>query len=333
MTPGVAVGWIVVFGFAATLVLTLLALIKVVSMEPKYVNRLFALLVVELIGSAFYLFDLEFRLPNPQFQPNFVTADVYLFDNTGRPLPRTDLIFGDDTLHTFNSGPIAFDLEREFEISDNALLIKGQPGDYQLGTIDIQDLSRAEDSFMSFQAHLSLGLHYAECLDGTVCQQRRDARQAITHLFAALATENETDVHERAVLQLFHLKERLQTCSTFGQLAEELERHRPVPYRYLELGEIYFAMALYLDEIDPEDRTTARWLALKNFLRFLSLPQVDVGTDLFTRANDQANQVATTLTFGRDHPVSSALQSVDRQQFALASESIDAMPLACVASS
>ena len=92
-------------------------------------------------------------------------------------------------------------------------------------------------------------------------------------------------------------------------------------------------MALYLDEIDPEDRTTARWLALKNFLRFLSLPQVDVGTDPFTRANDQANQVATTLTFGRDHPVSSALQSVDRQQFALASESIDAMPLACVASS
>ena len=61
MTPGVAVGWIVVFGFAATLVLTLLALIKVVSMEPKYVNRLFALLVVELIGSAFYLFDLAAR--------------------------------------------------------------------------------------------------------------------------------------------------------------------------------------------------------------------------------------------------------------------------------
>ena len=156
MTPGVAVGWIVVFGFAATLVLTLLALIKVVSMEPKYVNRLFALLVVELIGSAFYLFDLEFRLPNPQLQPNFVTADVYLFDNTGRPLPRTDLILGDDTLHTFNSGPIAFDLEREFEISDNALLIKGQPGDSRG--------SRATISSAQSTSRICLAPKIASCL-------------------------------------------------------------------------------------------------------------------------------------------------------------------------
>ena len=199
---------------------------------------------------------------------------------------------------------------------------------------------------MSFQTHLSLGLHYAECLDGTVCQQRRDARQAITHLFAALATENETDVPNQQQAEVTsgpsyssftsrNVYRRARPSASWPRNSngtDPFERHRPVPYRYLELGDIYFAMALYLDEIDPEDRTAARWLALKKFLRFLSLPQVDVGTDPFTRANDQANQVATTLTFGRDHPVSSALQSVDRQQCALASESIDAMPLACVAS-
>ena len=330
MTPGQAVGWIVVFGFLATLVLTLLALIKVAPMEPKYVNRLFVVLVVELIGAAFYLFDTEFRQPDPFFEPALVTPDVHLFDNSGRPLPTTDLVFGEETVQTFNSSPIAFDTERKFEISDNSLLIIGQPGDYQLGTIDIEDLARAEDSILSFRTHLNLGLHYAECVDGEPCQQRRDAAQAITHLLAALETENDTGVHEQAVVQLFHLKERLQTCSAFVRLAEELERHRSVPYRYLEIGDIYLAMTLYLDEIDTEDRTAARRLALKSFLRFLSLPQVAVGTDLYDRAVDQASQVATILTLDGGHPVSSALQSVDRQQLVLASESIDEAPLACV---
>ena len=331
MTPGVAVGWIVVFGFAATLVLTLLALVKMVPMEPKYVGRLFAILLVELVGSAFYLFNDEFRPPSLQFQPNVATSDIHLFDNTGRLLPRIDLTLGDDTVQTFNSEPVAFDIEREFEVGDSALLIIGQPGDYQLGKIDIEDLARAENSLLTFRTHLNLGLHYAECVDGTSCQQRRDTDQAITHLLSVLAVENETSLHEQAVVQLFHLKESIQTCSAFSRLAEELERHRPVPYRYLEVGDIYLAMALYLDELDPEDRTAARRLALKNLLRFLSLPQVAVGTDLFNRALDQASQLATILTFGRDNPVSSVLQSVDRQRFALASESIFETPVRCVA--
>ena len=327
---GVVIVWIVVVGFTVILGMALLALANIIPMEPKYMRVLAPFLFVDLVGAGFYLFYNVVQPPSAQFRPNLVTDSSHLFDNTGRLLPRTYLTLGDDTVQTFNSQPVAFDMERGFEVSGSALLIRGQPGNYLLGTIDIDDLARVENSLLTTRTHLNLGLHYADCMDGTSCQQRRDTNQAITHLLSALAVENAPDVHEQAVVQLFHLKENIQTCSAFGRLAEELERHRPVPYRYLELGDIYLAIALYVDEIDPEDRTAARRLALKNLLRYLSLPQVAVGTDLFNRAIVQASQLVKILTFGRNHPVSSALQSVDRQQFSLASESIAETPVMCL---
>lgn len=328
MTPGNVVGWIVVVGFAATLIITLLAMIKLIPMDPKYLSKLFVVLVVELIGSAFWLFNQEFRVPAPQFEPSLAMGELYLFDSTGTPLRETRLILGADTLRTFNSQPAAFEIERGFEVRDSELLIKGQGDDFQLGTIKLEDLSReAEDSLLSFETHLNLGLHYAECLDGPACRQRNDAARAIPHLFASLADDSQTDTHERAVVQLFHLKERLRTCQEFIKLAGQIGMHRPVPYRYIELGDLYQAMALNLNELNSESRSVARRLALKQFLRFLSVPQVDSASELFLRANDEAKSLATFL-FGNNSDVQITIDSSDKQEFARVADSIEAS-LAC----
>ena len=328
MTPGIVVAWIVVVGFAATLVITLLALIRVVQMESQYLSRLFKLLILELIGAAFWLLSLALEPPGEpprvSFDPNVTTAeDVHLFNGTGEPLQKTTLKLGDKTVRTFNDTSPAFEIAREFEVRDGELLIKGgQQNTYQLGKIDVRDLVESEESFLSFRSHLNLGLHYAECLDDGICQQRRDARRAVRHLFAALVDESESDTHEEATLQLFHLKNRLQTCQDFGRLVNEIDKHRTIPYRYNELGDTYYALALYVDDLEPMERRAARELALKHFLRYLSLPEVRSGTALFDRANAQATEVATFL-FDRAHETITALQSNEKRLLRIASDSLE----------
>ena len=48
---GEIVGWIVVIGLAATLLITLLALIKKLPMDDKYLGRLFGLVVVGVLSA------------------------------------------------------------------------------------------------------------------------------------------------------------------------------------------------------------------------------------------------------------------------------------------
>ena len=61
-TSRVAVGWIVVFGFAGNVGPHITGSYQS-SLDGAEVRADCSLFFVELLGSAFYLFDLEFRLP------------------------------------------------------------------------------------------------------------------------------------------------------------------------------------------------------------------------------------------------------------------------------
>lgn len=53
-----AIGWVVVTAFAITLAITILALIGRVTIAEPYLNRLFAVLIAELVPAGFFLFHI-----------------------------------------------------------------------------------------------------------------------------------------------------------------------------------------------------------------------------------------------------------------------------------
>ena len=78
MIQGQVMGWIVVGGFAITLIVTILGMIQVVSIQKRYLNRLFALMIVELISAGFFLFYKEFNPPELVFDPPLQSQFTFL---------------------------------------------------------------------------------------------------------------------------------------------------------------------------------------------------------------------------------------------------------------
>ena len=194
-TLGIIVGGIVVVGFAATVLITLLALAGFLpAVKEKYLGKLFVLVVVELAGAGFWLFDQTFKQPELAFQPP-LPAEVYVFGRDGEPVRRTDLMLGDITKRTFNDTKVTFDVPRKLELTPNgdSLLVTSQRTEHQFGTISFDELS---DDIINratpIDRHLGLGKYYAECLDFPECTERRNAPQAIFHLAWVLRSEGAT---------------------------------------------------------------------------------------------------------------------------------------------
>lgn len=301
-TLGLIVGWIVVLGFAATIVITLLALIGYLpQVKEKYLGRLFVLVVVELASAGFWLFNQTFQPPEPPelvFQPS-LPAEVYVFGRDGEPVPRTDLKLGDIQKRTFNDTPqITFDVPRKLELASNGdhLLVKSQRAGHQLGTIRFDHLSdEIIDKVTSIDRHLALGKYYAECLDFPECKERRDVSQAIAHLTWVLQSDRSNPTQQRsATAKLFHLQHYLYSCKTFLLLADKIKKYRPINNRYAEIGDIYQTMCRSALLTSGQCKTVDRQ-SLKYLLRFLSLRSVNPGTDLFNRIVRQAADLAHYL--------------------------------------
>lgn len=299
---GIIVGWIVVLGFAATIVITLLALIGYLpQVKEKYLGRLFVLVVVELASAGFWLFNQTFRPPEPPelaFQPP-LPAEVYMFGHDGEPVQRTELKLGEITKQAFNDVPkITFDVPRALELTSNGdyLLVKSQRADHQLGTIKINDLSQEIiDKATSIDRHLALGKYYAECLDFPECKKRRDPSQAIFHLTWVLQSDQSNSTQQRsATVKLFHLQHDLHGCETFLLLVDKIKKYRPKENRYPEIGDVYQTMCSSADLNFGQCKTVYRQ-SLKYLLRFLSLHSVNPETDLFERIVRQAADLAQYL--------------------------------------
>ena len=300
-TLGMIVGWIVVVGFGATILITLLALIGYLPLvKEKYLGKLFALVVVELVGAGFWLFDATFQPPEPPelvFQPS-LPAEVYLFDRDGEAVPRTKLKLGEATNRTFNETKVRFDVPRKLELAPtgDALLVKSRRTDQQLGTISFNDLSdEMIDKATPIDRHLALGQYYAECLDFPKCKQRRDPFKAVSRLTWVLRSEQSNfSQQESAAIRLFHLKDYFTSCETFQLLANKLKQYHREDNRYAEIGDVYQSMDKVI-ELNSVQRRAVHLQALKYLLRFLGLRSVNPGTDSFKRVFHQTMDLAQHL--------------------------------------
>ncbi len=297
-TLGIIVGYIVVIGFGATIVITLLALIgRLPEVKEKYLGRLFTLVVVELVGAGFWLFNQTLQQPELAFDPPF-PAEVYVFGRDGEPVQRTDLMLGEITERTFNDTKVTFDVPRKLELTPNggSLLVKSQRANHQLGTVSFDDLSdEIIDRATPIDRHLALGKYYAECLDFPECKERRNSSQAIFHLTWVLRSEQSKQTQQKsAVSNLFHLQHHLHSCETFLLLADRIKKYRPIPNRHAEIADVYQTMCRSADLNFGQCKAVYRQ-SLKSLLRFMSLRSVNPGTNLFKQVVSQATDLAQYL--------------------------------------
>lgn len=300
-TLGIIVGLIVVVGFAATILITLLALAGFLpAVKEKYLGKLFVLVVVELAGAGFWLFGQTFQPPEPPelvFQPP-LPAEVYVFGRDGEPVQRTELLLGDITERTFNDTDVTFDFPRKLELTPNrdALWVKSQRTEHQFGTVSFDELSDdIINSVTPIDRHLGLGKYYAECLDFPECTERRNAPQAIFHLTWVLWSKGATSAHQKsATMSLFHLQHDLHDCDTFLLLIDKIKKYRPITNRYAEIGDTYQTMCRALHLTFGQCKTVYRQ-SLQSLLRFLSLRSVNPGTDLYKHVVSQATDLARYL--------------------------------------
>lgn len=267
MSPGAVVGWIVVAGFAATFVITLLALCKKIDMEPQYLKSLFGLLVLELIAAAFFLFEQEYASPDVAFEPDPVTKSVHLCDSDGKPIQETALMFGEDEVFNFP----ALDLtnkRREFEIEDKVVVVKAD--DVPLGSLSYPEIkAEINPDPLTVREHLYLGLHLAECTkvapETQLCVRRKDSAKSAGYLFAALNNDDRElndEEKDKAVSTLYNVRMGLEGCEQYKTLAEWSEDIRP--RRQIEVADIYLDLS-NRRELDANVKRDARLAALKYY--------------------------------------------------------------------
>ena len=325
------IGWIAVAGFGLTVAITLAGLVGLVSIQEHYMRRLFKLVIVELVGVMLLSLpriiaptEVEFKPPLPQ--------DVYLLDGNARPLTSTDLVMDTAVQRSFNEEKnVKLDGVLEFAIENSDIFVRKETTEhnFQFGSIDLSEFSQDDiDKIVPVESHLSLGMHYAENVpctapsDSIDCPKRRNIPLAISHLTSVLESdESNSNSHAVATLTLFHLKDQLGICEEFSLLAQGINRHRPVPVKFAELGDLYFAMILYSSDLRTDTMNTAGRLAIKNLTRFLTSPLTSRSSDLFERSSKQLAELIRRFV-NPSSPLIADLESDDFQSVARLSDGI-----------
>ena len=245
MSPGEAIGWVIVVGFTLTFIVTLLGIVGVVEIRETYLNRLFKVLVVEVIIAGLFLFY-EYVPGGPQIalEPP-PSGEVYLFDSQGEPLGAT-LMADQDTIRDFPVIPseVLNNVARDVEVDGVDLVIRTESTSVDLGRVR-DARARLGIRLMTPEQLLGLGLHYAECRSTTEngCVGRRSAPQAVDYLVRALSAGPLVSVHELAAEQLFFLSDYVTRCSDFRLMLDAISSSRSPPKRYHELAETYLAFS------------------------------------------------------------------------------------------
>ncbi|MDE0156783.1 MAG: hypothetical protein OXI88_11845 [Gammaproteobacteria bacterium] len=310
---GELIGYIVILGFAATIIITLLALAGFLPrVREKYLSWLFSLVIVELAGAGFWFFNETFKpvecpaCPEPPglaFQPPLPATGVYLSGLDGEPVQRTALTLGGVTARTFNDDPgLQFNAIRALELAEDGrhLLVKSQrAGGLQLGRVRLNNLPRnIIDRAMPLARHLALGQYYAACTDYPECTQRRDAAQAAFHLIWVLrAGQASTRQQSDAAVKLFHLRQHLRDCDALMLLADKIHEHRTAENRYPETADIYHTLAEAVD-LDAGQRMAAYRVSLENMLRYLGVNRLNSNTEFFRRILAEATDLSRYLGQG-----------------------------------
>ena len=311
---GKLIGYIVVLGFGATVVITLLALVGYLPrLREKYLSWLFSLVIVELAGAGFWYFNQTFKqdecpvCPEPPalvVHPALPDTGVYLSGIDGEPVQRTELMLGEVAERTLNeTTDLKLNTLRSLEPAPdgNHLLVKSQRATgLQLGRIRVNSLSRdIINRTLPMAHHLVLGTHYAACLDYPECKQRRNPNQAVFHLTWVLRSEQPIDIQQQsqAATKLFHLQHYLRDCNTLVLLADKINDYRLPENRYPEIADVYHTLGESAG-LTLEQRSAAYRLSLKSQLSYLGLSRLNSNTEFFRRILDQATDLARYLGQG-----------------------------------
>ena len=308
---GELIGYIVILGFAATIVITLLALMGFLPrVREKYLSWLFSLVVVELAGAGFWFFSETFKpvecptCPEPPklvFQPSLPHNGVYLSGVDGEPVQRTELMLGRVKERTFNETPdLQLNAFRSLELAADGdhLLVKSQRASgLQLGRVRLNNLPRdIIERTMPMERHLALGLYYAACTDYPECTQRRAPAQAVFHLARVLSAGRASTRQQQseAAVKLFYLRHYLRDCEDLMLLADKINEYRTAENRYPEIADIYHTMGEAV-ELNAGQRMAAYRLSLENMLSYLGLNRLNSNTEFFRRILAEATDLARYL--------------------------------------
>lgn len=309
---GTLIGYIVILGFGATVVITLLALAGYLpKVREKYLRWLFSLVIVELAGAGFLFFNKTFTdavvecpaCPEPPalvVRPALPATGIYLSGIDGEPVQRTELALGGVVEQTLNeSTDLKLNALRSLEPAPDGdhLLVKSQrTTGLQLGRIRLDNLPRnIVNRTMPMEYHLALGKHYADCLDYPECEQRRNPDQAVFHLTWVLrAGQPYRQYQSEAAARLFHLQHYVRDCETLVLLADRINEYRLPENRYPETADIYHTLGESAG-VEPEQRWAAYQLSLKSQLSYLGLNRLNSNTEFFRRILDQATDLARYL--------------------------------------
>ena len=304
-----AIGWIVVVGFGATVIMTLFGLVGYLRIPERYFRKLFVLVLVELVGCGFFMFQ-QFSTTQLTFQPQ-IGMETYLFGLAGEPLPETKLLLDEETKRVFNNNtPEGFDNALAIEVGPKGLIVKSEESGFRYGSIGFDHLGgQVLDELTPVSRHLALGLHYTDCVDerpdpGDVpqgqaalpCQHRRNLSLGISHLRQVLQSPEQSDSAGRrdASRRLYNVKQHLTDHDDFLLIVNAINEHSGVPIRHAEIGDLYHSIALYSD-VERDRLPEYRLNALKNLLLYLGSPYVVPDTDVFNRVASQATALAQHL--------------------------------------
>ena len=256
------IGWIVVGGFGATVIVTLLGLVGYLRIPERYLGKLFVLVVLELASCGFFMFR-QFSATEVRFEPP-VGTQAYLFGPSGEPLPTAELLLDDKMERVFNENtPEGFDNALGVEVEPNGLVAKSKKSGFRYGSIGFNDLRRQVlDKLTPVSRHLALGLHYTDCVGvkeeskpddvkeseaddaaqgaaALPCQQRRNLPLGISHLRRVLQSDEQSDSASRreASRRLYQVKQHLKDYQDFLLIVEAINEHSMVPIRHAEIGD------------------------------------------------------------------------------------------------
>lgn len=258
------IGWTIVLGFAATLIITLLSLVGKIVIEEQYKKVLFRSLVLEMVAAGFFIF----------YQGSGNLEDVrgyFLFNEAGEPIQKvisSDFIF-QKPLHAAFKNTL-----RTFEINStkDTIFFKTADDKTYLGFSKIiHELISYE---LTAEHKLYIGLHL--CDDDNVLEGK-------PYLVEALKSPDVNKQEKRkGVKKLYKLMDTFKTRQEFDDLIALADDNSYGNIRYKEIAEINSFAADRLRSLDVANnesltaiRDNYRIESLNSYLFYLKIQRKD----------------------------------------------------------
>ncbi|MFQ5633373.1 MAG: hypothetical protein ACE5I1_31795, partial [bacterium] len=227
---------------------------------------------------------------------NFAPGEVYLFDETGKPVRRTAFkLDGDDTTDvTFPKLPpdkFKEQAARKLQVENERMYIKTGNDSTYLGFIN-ENRDSVTHKILPSEHALALGMYYSQAKDSQT-KERNNPHEAIDFLSNVLESKNSNVRQKRdARKQLYHLQQNFTKPEEF-EILIAATRDFSFPSseyaKFLELGETYLAYSQKFDK----NKQLHKMSALINFLSYLGTSQSERDKKTRDRVGKTVNELVT----------------------------------------